>query len=195
VLFRQDWHVYDEFGREHGLPDGALRDALYRTPEWRALNIGQGDRESWAMAAVRELGRHLDGRAEEVFETWRARPVERHEPNIDLARRLREAGARIGLLSNAPPDLDELITEHYGVHIEFHSRVISGVVGLAKPDPAIYHLAAERVGLPPGQCFFVDDLPANIEAARKTGMQAYNFVGDDYGGLQQALRSAGFRWD
>jgi putative hydrolase of the HAD superfamily len=48
-------------------------------------------------------------------------------------------------------------------------------VGVAKPDPAIYRLAAERVGLPPEACLFVDDYEPNVAAAREVGMAAVFF--------------------
>ena len=52
----------------------------------------------------------------------------------------------------------------------FDAWVISGEVGLRKPDPAIYELAAERLGLPPDACVFVDDLPGNLKPALALGM-------------------------
>lgn len=48
--------------------------------------------------------------------------------------------------------------------------VISGGVGLRKPDPEIYALAAERLRLPPEQILFVDDLAPNVRAAAAAGM-------------------------
>lgn len=72
--------------------------------------------------------------------------------------------------------------------------MISGLVGLAKPDPAIYHLAAERIGLPEMACFFIDDLAENVEAARSVGMQAHHFRGD-HAGLHADLRAAGYDWE
>ena len=48
--------------------------------------------------------------------------------------------------------------------------MISGEVGLRKPDPAIYTLAAERLGLPPTQVVFVDDLAPNVRGAAAVGM-------------------------
>jgi putative hydrolase of the HAD superfamily len=48
--------------------------------------------------------------------------------------------------------------------------VISQHTGMRKPDPAIYRLAAERLGVPPEACVFVDDLPQNLEPARALGM-------------------------
>ena len=194
VLLRQDWTEYDVFGERHGLPPGALSRALYGTDAWRALQVGRGDRGAWAEAAVASLREHCGDHAESVFREWRARPVQRHEPNVALARALRAAGARVGLLSNAAPDLDELIVSHFGVDIDWDARVISGLDGLAKPDPAIYRLAAERIGVPAERCFFIDDLDENVEAARATGMTAHRFRGD-YAALHEALRAAGYRWD
>lgn len=50
--------------------------------------------------------------------------------------------------------------------------VISGEVGLHKPEPAIYELAAERLGLAAGSCVFVDDLRENCAGAEAVGMTA-----------------------
>ncbi len=193
VLLRQDWAEYEVFGEQYGLPRGALRRALYGTAAWRALQTGRGDRETWAAAAIASLGEHCGDRAGPLFREWHARPVERHEPNIALARMLRAAGVHIGLLSNAAPDLQERLVPHFGVDIDWHDCVISGLVGLAKPDPAIYRLAAERIGVPVAGCFFIDDLAENVEAARATGMGGHHFQGD-YGALQAALRAAGYHW-
>jgi putative hydrolase of the HAD superfamily len=194
VLYRQDWEEYDQFAANHGLPPRTLRDALYRTPEWHGLQTGTGDRETWEAAAIREMAQHAGERARAILEEWWAKPPRVHEPNVELARALKRAGHRIGLLSNAGPDLRERITDFFSVEIDWDHMVISGLVGVAKPDPAIYRLAAEGVGLPPERCFFIDDAPRNVEAAREVGMGGYHFVGRDYEGLQAALRAAGYEW-
>lgn len=195
VLLRQDWDEYDAFCERNGLPARALRRALYSTDEWRALQTGRiSDRSVWRAAAIASLAEHCGDRAEGLFEEWYARPVRLHQPNIDLANALAAAGVRVGLLSNAAPDLETRITEQFGVEVEWTDRVISGLVGLAKPDPAIYHLAAERIGLPEAACFFIDDLGENVEAARGVGMRAHHFQGD-YAALQADLRAAGYEWE
>ena len=48
--------------------------------------------------------------------------------------------------------------------------MISGEVGIRKPAPEIYALGAERIGLEPAACVFVDDLPFNLASAAKLGM-------------------------
>lgn len=194
VLIRQDWDQYDAFCEERGLPTRALRRALYGTDEWRALQTGEmDDRAVWRAAAIASLAEHCGDRAEGLFEEWYARPVRLHDANIELANALAASGVRVGLLSNAAPDLDTRMTQQYGVNVDWTDRVISGLVGLAKPDPAIYHLAAERIGLPETACFFIDDLAENIEAAWGVGMAGHHFQGD-YAALHADLRSAGYEW-
>lgn len=93
-----------------------------------------------------------------------------------VARQARTAGVTTGLLSNS-----------WGTHTypraaldeHFDTLVISGEVGLRKPDPAIYHLACERTGRTPEQCVFVDDLARNVEVAQEIGMFAVLHHGDD----------------
>lgn len=195
VLLRQDWDEYDAFCERNGLPTRALRRALYGTDEWRALQTGRiNDRSVWRAAAIASLAEHCGDRAEGLFEEWYSRPIALHQPNIDLANALQAAGARVGLLSNAAPDLETRLSTDFFVGIDFDDRVISGLVGLAKPDPAIYRLAAERIGLPEAACFFIDDLGENVEAARGVGMLGHHFQGD-YEALHADLRAAGYEWE
>ncbi|MBV9415241.1 MAG: HAD-IA family hydrolase, partial [Solirubrobacterales bacterium] len=52
----------------------------------------------------------------------------------------------------------------------FDGVVISGEIGIRKPSPEIYRLGAERIGLEPAECVFVDDLPFNLSPAAELGM-------------------------
>ncbi|WP_298822127.1 HAD family phosphatase [uncultured Roseibium sp.] len=58
----------------------------------------------------------------------------------------------------------------------FVDIVVSAEERLIKPDPRIYQVLFERNGLKPGACFFIDDSEANVEAARKVGMEAHHFL-------------------
>jgi epoxide hydrolase-like predicted phosphatase len=90
----------------------------------------------------------------------------RQQPMLTALRRARAAGLGTALLSNSwgldypREDWDEL----------FDAVVISGEVGLRKPQPEIYLLAASRLGRAPEECVFVDDLSPNIRGAVATGM-------------------------
>jgi epoxide hydrolase-like predicted phosphatase len=98
------------------------------------------------------------------------------EPMIEALRRARAAGLRTGLISNSwgrgRYDRDSFAELFDGV-------VISGEVGLYKPQPEIFRLGAERVGLEPEQCVFVDDLRENCEGAEQVGMTAVLHRGAD----------------
>jgi putative hydrolase of the HAD superfamily len=87
---------------------------------------------------------------------------------VEAIHAARGHGVRTALLSNSwgvetyPRDLlDDL----------FEDVVISGEVGMRKPDPEVFRLAADRLGLPPPRCVFVDDVRGNVEAAEAVGMR------------------------
>jgi putative hydrolase of the HAD superfamily len=87
----------------------------------------------------------------------------------DTIRALRAAGLRTGLLSNSW-GCDEYPREDFpGL---FDTVVLSGEVGMRKPEPEIFRHAAQTLGLPPGECVFIDDMPANVAAAQACGMTA-----------------------
>jgi epoxide hydrolase-like predicted phosphatase len=85
---------------------------------------------------------------------------------IDLVRHARAAGLKTALLSNSWGD-------HYPEELWdglFDAVVISGRVGMRKPDPAIFEHTAELLGLEPVECVMVDDLPQNVRGAAAAGM-------------------------
>lgn len=88
------------------------------------------------------------------------------EAMLELVDEVRGRGLRTGLLSNSWGTAYPM--ELLGPH--FDDLVISGRVGLRKPDAAIYELAARRIEVPPAGCVFVDDLKANVAAAERVGM-------------------------
>jgi putative hydrolase of the HAD superfamily len=92
-----------------------------------------------------------------------------------VAAQARAAGIATGLLSNSwGTDMypRELLADHFDV------QVISCEVGMRKPDAEIYHLAADRLGLAPERCAFVDDLDRNVAVAEELGMFGVLHDGD-----------------
>lgn len=90
-------------------------------------------------------------------------------PLVDVVRRARRAGVHTALLSNADSRA-ELPDGEFDFAALFDEIVVSGEVGVRKPDPRIYRLTADRLGVDPAACVFVDDLPVNVHAAVGTGM-------------------------
>lgn len=140
----------------------ALRGEL--TPEqfWTRIGaqVGLSEEESLAMASDYWAGDQLN------------------QATVDLARLAREHGLRVGLLSNAYSDLRPILAP-YGLLGLFDDIVISSIVGIIKPEPAIYHLACSRLGVLPQQALFIDDSRANVKSARQAGLQALRYVNED----------------
>ncbi len=93
---------------------------------------------------------------------------------LELMRALKARGRRIGILTNMSPDFHErlFVPRAAAYRALADAEVVSGLERLYKPERPIYDLMARRMGLPPGRQLFVDDTPANVEAARGYGWQA-----------------------
>ena len=89
---------------------------------------------------------------------------------VDAVREVRAAGYRTALLTNNAREWEDQWRASIPVDELFDVVVDSSRVGLRKPDPAIYRLTCDRLGVQPEECLFVDDLDCNVEAARALGM-------------------------
>jgi putative hydrolase of the HAD superfamily len=99
-------------------------------------------------------------------------------PNQELIaylRGLRDRGLRLAMLTNNVREWEPLWRAKLPVDELFELVVDSAFVGMRKPDPGIYTLTLERLGLPATSCLFLDDLDVNVEAARQLGMTAVHF--------------------
>lgn len=151
----------------------ALKDWLSRgappgTPIHR-LETGQLSQEEFnrALAArLRTVGGgpvEPEGLLRRLFAGMRSDPA-----MLDFVRLLRDNGVRTALLSNSWGN-------SYPWHLLdglFETAVVSGEVGLRKPDPEIYLLTLRRLDLRPEQAVFVDDGAPNVEAAERLGLHA-----------------------
>ena len=84
---------------------------------------------------------------------------------------------KTALLSNAMRPFLRQVLDQHDLPRRFDAMVISYEEGLTKPNPVIFRLMADRLGVPVQACFFTDDSSINIDAARACGMQAALFTG------------------
>jgi FMN phosphatase YigB (HAD superfamily) len=111
------------------------------------------------------------------------------DENVALLRRLRASRRPVHALSNYSSAKFALSETLHDFLNEFDSRVVSGHVGVAKPDPRIYEILFERVGRKPHELLFIDDSAANIRAALALGMATIHYrPGVD---LEKELKSRG----
>ncbi|MCU0918134.1 MAG: HAD family phosphatase [Planctomycetes bacterium] len=119
-----------------------------------------------------ELGRPLPRQASLWGEAFRAGYRPRQEV-FALARRLREAGCKTGLLSNTEAPAMAFFRE-LGYDM-FDALTFSCVEGVFKPQREIYEIAARKLGMAPARCVLLDDRLDFVEGARNAGMQGIVF--------------------
>lgn len=168
VLTTDLFQSFRAFCDENGIDQEAIGNAFRSDPEAQRLlfdlecgRIGEAEFEPFFGEL---LGVPGDGLIDGLF-----RRIELDHVMIGAVRAARQAGIPTGLVSNSwgtrryPQDLLEEL---------FDGVVISGNEGMRKPAPEIYVLGAERAGVDPAQCVFVDDLHFNLDPARELGMAA-----------------------
>lgn len=156
---------------ESGLEPDTLLDAFRADPVVRQLLIdverGAITQREFELGVGRFLG--VDDRrlVERMLASCQPEPA-----ILEAAERARAAGIRTGVLSNSLGLHPYNPYQRWRLADRFDVVVISEQTGTRKPEPAIYRLAAERLGLPLQACVFVDDLPQNLAPARALGMTA-----------------------
>jgi putative hydrolase of the HAD superfamily len=109
------------------------------------------------------------------FQSW---SDYRHEV-WDIAAAFRARGGRTAMLSNGVMEIVVRLRNERRLEQWFDVVVASCEVGSCKPDPEIYRICLERLGLAADATLFVDDRMENVRAARAIGMHAQHFLGDD----------------
>ena len=151
---------------------------------WQRFETGDYDEATFAARYFAD-GRPLD--LDAFRETLRR--AYRFLPGVEaLLSELRQAGVAMHALSNYPPWY-RLIEDELRLSRYLEWSFVSCDTGVRKPDPRAYTGAAERLGVPPERCLFVDDRESNVRAAREVGMGALRFEGAD--ALEQALVERG----
>ena len=170
VLTTSVFASFEAFGADEGLEPGHIANAFRNEPEPRRLlfelELGTLSAEDFAPRFTEALGlppERADGIVDRLFA--HAGPDEAMLAAVAAARR---AGKRTGLISNSWGEA--LKYDRDAFPDLFDGWVISHEVGMRKPDPAIYALGAEKIGLAPEACVFVDDLGGNLKPARALGM-------------------------
>lgn len=180
VLFRSDTTVltrrYAKREEDRAELEAVVFDRLY----WDALDRGAVTDEA-ATAAMRErLPARLHDAALAVYNDWMYNYA-LIDGMEDVLREVTQRGGRRYLLSNISRRFAQCwrtVPAIESVLSGFDGLVFSGPLGIVKPDPAIFCYLLTTYGLSPQECFFVDDLQDNCDAALRLGIRAYRFEGD-----------------
>jgi epoxide hydrolase-like predicted phosphatase len=170
VLTTNVFQSFREFAAAEGIEPDAVKSLfrergegleLLRQLERGELEIPEFEERFGPLLGVRETS----GMVERLFAGVRA-----DDAMVDAVRRLKASGIPTGLISNSWGGTSyDRVSDPAEL---FDAMVISGEVGLHKPEPEIFELGAERLGVEPARCVFVDDLRENCEGAEAVGMTA-----------------------
>jgi epoxide hydrolase-like predicted phosphatase len=170
--------THDRSGRARwekrlGLRLGQLEEIVFRCDTARQATAGQAQVADVWRAVANQLDIPDDELQAFKLDFWSGDQVDYQL--IDYIRSLRPQ-LKTGLLSNAWNDLRHAVEQQWKIADAFDHITISAEVGLAKPDPRIYMLPLEALGVTAQQAVFVDDFKNNIRAAQDVGLHAIQFL-------------------
>lgn len=174
VLFHWDPRfLYERLIEDDRALDAFVRDVL--THEWHFQHDAGRDFADTSAELIAAHPQHAD-----LIAAWGPRFNESiGEPVAGMhgvVEALDDAGVPLFAITNFSHEFfPPFRAEWPDLFDRFRDIVVSGEERLVKPDPAIYHLALARFGLEPGQAVFVDDNPANIDAANAIGIDSHLF--------------------
>jgi putative hydrolase of the HAD superfamily len=169
VLTTNVFDSFRAFCEAEGLDPDAVKDLFREEPRARklvrAVEVGEIGEDDFSARFGELLGiEEPRGLIDRLFAGMGP-----DTPMLEAVTRARAAGVRTGLISNS---MGEGRYDRAAFPELFDAVVISGDVGLHKPQPEIYLLACERLGVEPPDCVFVDDLRENCDGAEAVGITA-----------------------
>ena len=159
------------------------------TPAWnreldRGLPFDEAIAERTACFPVHRLA------IEAYRDRWQEMVPHAIEGSVAILEALRRADVPTYAITNFAGETFRATQRRFPFLAGFDGAIVSGDVGLLKPDPRIYRLLLERYGLDAAECVFMDDVPANVAAARSVGMHGIDFT--DPPALRRDLAALGF---
>jgi 2-haloacid dehalogenase len=144
------------------------------TSEW---NARQDAGRSFADATEELIARHPDQARliRAFFERWPEMVAGAIEQTVEILAELKSAGRAVYALSNWSAETFPHARERFDFLNWFDFTVISGEIGLAKPNREVFDFLLEKTGRRAEECVFIDDSPANVAAARALGFDVIHF--------------------
>jgi putative hydrolase of the HAD superfamily len=168
VLTNPVWETFAAFCAAEELDPQTVKELFRNDPgamtDLRGLETGELGAPEFEVSFAGRLGVSPEGLIDRLFAGMKP-----DDAMVAMVRAARATGLKTALLSNS------WSVGHYDREMLrelFDVAIISGEVGLHKPQPEIYALTVERLGVPAGACVFVDDLRENCEGAEAAGMTA-----------------------
>ncbi len=175
-------YVADKSCRHFMTDEEEIREvctSVFISPEWVFLDMGlMSEEEALARMQARLTTDHAREMAALSFWHWHEYNMWPLEGMGELVKRLKERGYGIYLCSNASVRLLECYQRVIPGITYFDGVLFSAQEKCMKPQKEIYERLFQKFSLTPGECFFIDDQPMNIQGAESCGMKGYIYDGD-----------------
>jgi epoxide hydrolase-like predicted phosphatase len=149
-----------------------LSNLVYRTESAKLATLGMITTEDHEQEILRELKLPPDSFPAFEDEFWGGDLLDHHL--VEFIKGLRETYTT-ALLSNAWDNLRALLKDFWKIEDIFDHFFISAELGIAKPDPDIFHLVIDTLKQDPEEIIFIDDFQENVDGAREAGIHAIHF--------------------
>ncbi|MDG2308288.1 MAG: HAD family phosphatase [Candidatus Binatia bacterium] len=192
VIFDMDGVLVDSFAPHRDSWLRAAREAgVEMTPEQFATTFGRTSREIirrfWGDGLDDDAMRAIDDHKEALYRDMVRDDFPTMDGAVELIDALRDAGFRIAIGSSGPPENIELSVECLDRADCFEAVVTGYDVTHGKPNPEVFRLAGERLGVPKERCVVIEDAVAGVAAANAAGMASIALTGTT---TRDALASA-----
>jgi len=164
--YRPHFESWRQLAEEHGY---VLTEATF------AKTFGKISREIicelWGEGVSDETVVEYAARKEQYYRDIIAQQIPAVNGLFALLEALRADGAKLSVASSGPPENVDFVLDGLKIRSYFSAAVHGRDVERGKPDPAVFVLAAQRLGLARARCVVIEDAPAGIEAARAAGIR------------------------
>jgi putative hydrolase of the HAD superfamily len=161
--------------RRAGLPAGTIDRYAYQHPSYRLAQLGVITDDDWAEDVADRLATDFGPTARTAITPWRADRGDIDPTMIDLAGQVRAHGLPVAILSNTTTAFRADLA-HHGITTVFDQVFPSAELGVDKPAPQAFLLAAHHLDVLPQRIFFADDEAVYVAGARRAGMHAHRFT-------------------
>jgi 2-haloacid dehalogenase len=184
-----DWnprHLYRKLFDDEAAMERCLLEVCNH--DW---NVCQDAGRPFEEAVTELAARHPDQRPliEAYWQRWPEMIAGPIEEALEVLAELRRAGFELHALTNWSAETFGVARERFEFLTWFRSILVSGEIGLIKPDPRIFELLLERIGRTAGDCLYIDDSAPNVAAARTLGFDAIHFQDGRQLRVEMAARS------
>lgn len=165
--------LFQEYESELNLLPGSINTIMFESPFWKKALLGEIDMPAYWQA----IGPQLNLNSPAAVQAFQNRYYldEKINPGVFELLELLISRYKLAVVSNHPPGLKQWLKE-WNIHWMFDQVVCSGDEGVAKPDPAIFYLALERLGVAVAEAVFIDDTEEHVIAAQALGISALLFT-------------------